>query len=119
MGLLLWVFFPLAASAQIPDSIAGPLTSLARLSDNDSWVMREGRNSERSTRAALKAAGIRKGMLDDEPFVSVESSSEATALTKMAEDFGVRPSLFTIGSVRHYMVRICTCSLVRKHYTAS
>lgn len=30
MGLLLWVFFPLVASAQIPDSIAGPLTSLAR-----------------------------------------------------------------------------------------
>lgn len=30
MGLLLWVFFPLAASAQIPDSIAGPLTALAR-----------------------------------------------------------------------------------------
>ena len=29
MGLLLWVFFPLAASAQIPDSIAGPLTALA------------------------------------------------------------------------------------------
>lgn len=30
MGLLLWVFFPLVASAQIPDSIAGPLTALAR-----------------------------------------------------------------------------------------
>lgn len=30
IGLLLWVFFPLAASAQIPDSIAGPLTALAR-----------------------------------------------------------------------------------------
>lgn len=30
MGLLLWVFFPLAASAQIPDSIVGPLTALVR-----------------------------------------------------------------------------------------
>lgn len=29
IGLLLWVFFPLVASAQIPDSIAGPLTALA------------------------------------------------------------------------------------------
>ena len=29
MGLLLWGFFPLAALAQIPDSIAGPLTALA------------------------------------------------------------------------------------------
>ena len=61
-----------------------PLTSLARLSDHDSWVEREGRNSERSARAAWKAAGISKGMLDDEPFVSVEASSEATALTRMA-----------------------------------
>lgn len=30
IGLLLWVFFPLVASAQIPDSIAGPLTALVR-----------------------------------------------------------------------------------------
>lgn len=30
MGLLLWGVFPLAALAQIPDSIAGPLTALAR-----------------------------------------------------------------------------------------
>lgn len=76
-----------------------PLTSLARLSDHDSWVEREGRNSERAARAALKAAGIRKNMLDDETFVSVESSSEATALTRMAEEFGA--DVILLGSEAH------------------
>lgn len=65
-----------------------PLTSVARMSDHDSWVATEGKNSERAARAALKAAGIRKGMLDDDAFVVVESSSEASALTDLAADFG-------------------------------
>ncbi|WP_295626394.1 universal stress protein [uncultured Corynebacterium sp.] len=77
-----------------------PLTSLARLSDNDSWVTREARNSERSARTALKAAGIRKGMLDDDqPFVGIESSSEANALTRAAEDFDA--DVILLGSQFH------------------
>lgn len=76
-----------------------PLTSLARLSDNDSWVARESRNAERTAKAALKAAGVPKHMLDEEPVVTVESSSEATALTRAAEEFGA--DLMLLGTQLH------------------
>lgn len=76
-----------------------PLTSLARLSDNDSWVAREARRSEQSAKAALKAAGVPKAMVDDEPVVTIESSSEATALTHAAGEFGA--DMLLLGTQLH------------------
>ncbi|MDK7282108.1 hypothetical protein QP477_11915, partial [Haemophilus seminalis] len=43
-----------------------PLTSLARLSTNDSWVSHETESLEKIIKDELKLAGLRKGMLDDD-----------------------------------------------------
>lgn len=57
-----------------------PLTSLARLSTNDSWVSHETESLEKIIKDELKLAGLRKGMLDDDAVRIVESSSESTTI---------------------------------------
>lgn len=64
-----------------------PLTSLARLSDNDSWVAAETKALNETIKSALKAAGLRKGMLADDPIQVIEASSESTAICRAADDF--------------------------------
>ncbi|WP_448851897.1 universal stress protein [Corynebacterium sp. 335C] len=65
-----------------------PLTSLARLGDDDSWARTEIRATEKAIRAAGKAHGIRKGMLDESPTLVVEAANEAGTIADAARDFG-------------------------------
>ena len=64
-----------------------PLTSLARLSTNDSWVSHETESLEKIIKDELKLAGLRKGMLDDDAVRIIESSSESTTICNEAEEF--------------------------------
>lgn len=76
-----------------------PLTSLARLSDNDSWISNETQSEAKAARAAFKAAGIRKGMLDDDPIHTIESSSEADSIIRAARDF--KADIILLGAQIH------------------
>ncbi len=76
-----------------------PLTTLARGSSDDSWTKTEIRATEKAIRAAGKAHGIRKGMLDDNPTLVVEAHEEASALTAAARDFGA--DLIIVGTRAH------------------
>ena len=64
-----------------------PLTSLARLSTNDSWVSHETESLEKIIKDELKLAGLRKGMLDDDAVRIIESSIESTTICNEAEEF--------------------------------
>lgn len=76
-----------------------PLTELTRLADNESWVATETKALDRQIRSALKNAGLRKGMLDDDAVRILETTSESTAISSEAEDFDA--DFVLIGS-RHF-----------------
>lgn len=76
-----------------------PLTSLARLSSNDSWVANETSTLESIIKSELKLAGLRKGMLDDDVVRVIETSSESTTICREAEDFSA--DLVLLGTRRN------------------
>lgn len=76
-----------------------PLAELTRVADNESWVTTETKSLNEQIRSSLKNAGLRKGMLDDNPIRIVETTSESTTISKEAEEF--KADLVLIGS-RHF-----------------
>ncbi len=76
-----------------------PLTSLARLSNADSWVAAETTAAKKSIYQAFKAAGIRNKMLDDDAVIVEECTSESTHIVKAAQAF--EADLIVLGAQSH------------------
>ena len=69
---------------------------LSAVSGFDNWAKDEAEKCSKAARAALKAAGVPKSALDDEPTIAVTGTSEAAGLSTAATDFGA--DLILLGS---------------------
>lgn len=77
-----------------------PLTNLARLVSNDSWVANETESLLAIIKSELKLAGLRKGMLDEDSVRVIETSNEAQTICHEAEEFGA--DMVLVGTRRNH-----------------